>query len=265
MKAIILAAGEGRRLRPLTNEKPKAMIEIGGKSLIQHQVDIFRECEINEIFIITGYLSDKINFKNIVYLKNENFDKTNMVETLFCAREIMNEAVIVSYGDIIFEKKILKKLLDSQEDLSVVIDKNWKKYWEVRFDDPLSDAESLTMDSDGNITSIGQKVEDISKIQGQYIGLMKFQGNGLMNLIEFYDEVKEKASKTGINLLNPEIAFEKSYMTDFLQAAISKGMKIKSIIVENGWLEVDSINDYKLYQKMISNGSMNRFFSFNEK
>ena len=96
MRAIILAAGEGKRLRPLTNEKPKAMIEIGDKSLLQHQIDVFRECKINDIVVITGYLSDRINFKNIIFLKNEKFDKTNMVETLFCARDFMKDSVIIS-------------------------------------------------------------------------------------------------------------------------------------------------------------------------
>lgn len=262
LKAVILAAGEGKRLRPLTKDRPKGMIEIAGKSLIQHQIETFQKFNIKEIFIVTGYLGNKINFKDVSYFNNEKYDTTNMVETLFCAKEILTEEVIVSYGDIIFEGKVLQKLIESVHDLTVVVDINWKKYWEMRFDNPLSDAESLVLDSERFIQSIGQKVNNISEIQGQYIGLMKFQGKGLEDLKKIYQQAK-KQSISGSNVLNHNVKFEKSYMTDFLQALISSGLQIKSVPIKNGWLEVDSINDYELYQKMINDGTISEIFSFN--
>ena len=176
MKAIILAAGEGKRLRPLTNNTPKCLVNLFGKSLLQWQIETFRSCQIDDISVVTGYLNEMIKFENITYFENPNFKTTNMVETLFCAKEKLSDSVIVSYGDIIFEKNVLQKLIDSDDGLSVVIDKNWKKYWETRFDNPLNDAESLVLD-DGYISNIGQKVNSIDQIQGQYIGLMKFQKN----------------------------------------------------------------------------------------
>ena len=130
------------------------------------------------------------NFKNVNYFHNSNYDITNMVETLFCAMEKFNDTVIVSYGDIIFEKKVLTSLINSDEDYSVVIDKNWRKYWESRFTDPLIDAESLILDSMNNIIEIGQTTKNIDDIQGQYIGLMKFQGSGLKFLRNFYQKTK---------------------------------------------------------------------------
>ena len=79
-----------------------------------------------------------------------------MVETLFCAREKFSDSVIVTYGDIIYEKKVLEKLLSSSDDISVITDENWMEYWKIRFENPLDDAESLVLDNNGNITSIGQ-------------------------------------------------------------------------------------------------------------
>jgi len=260
LKAIILAAGEGKRLSPLTDENPKTMVELFGKPILQRQIETFHECGINDIIIVKGYMQEKINYPNITYFKNSKYASTNMVETLFCARSKLKDSVIISYGDIIFETKILKKLIESNEDISVIVDKKWKSYWDLRFENPLDDAETLMMDSNQYITEIGQKTKNIENIEGQYIGLMKFQNNGLQTLIDFYDKVKEESSK-GINLLNPNIEFKKSYMTDLLQGIVKSGIKIKSILINNGWLELDTLDDYKKYNEMYDKNQLEGFFN----
>ena len=185
-----------------------------------------------------------------------------MVETLFCAKEKLCDSVIVSYGDIIFEKKVLQKLINSDEDLSVVIDKNWKKYWEMRFDNPLDDAESLVLD-DMYISNIGQKANSVNQIQGQYIGLMKFQNDGIKFLVDFYENAKKEAKEKGRNILNSSLPFEKSYMTDLIQGLINRGYKIKAVPVNNGWLELDSYQDYKIYNKKYKDNTISDLISVN--
>jgi L-glutamine-phosphate cytidylyltransferase len=260
LKAIILAAGEGKRLRPLTNKQPKCMVKLFGKSIIERQIEIFQDCNIKDISIVTGFKHEMINFKEINYFHNKKYASTNMIETLFCAREKLSETVIISYGDIIFQKEVLQKLIDSNEKISVVVDMNWKKYWKRRFENPLDDAESLILDEKNFIKNIGQKVQNINQIQGQYIGLMKFQNNGTEILKDFYDRSKLQA-KNGINPLNSSVQFEKSYMTDLLQSLINAGNKIKSVPISNNWLELDTISDYELYKKMYLDNSISQFIS----
>ena len=260
MKAIILAAGEGKRLRPLTNEIPKGMVTLFGKSLLERQIEIFRKCGINDITIITGYCHDKITFPNIRYFRNEKYETTNMVETLFCAKEILEGSVIISYGDIIFEKKVLQQLINAKDDLCVVIDKEWLKYWKIRFEKPLDDAESLIIDKRGYIKNIGQKVNNLNEIMGQYIGLMKFQNFGLNFLKEFYEKTKNESLK-GNNSLNSKLPFEKSYITDLLQALIIEGCKMKAISIHNGWLELDTIHDYEVYNQLHVKNKLQDFIS----
>lgn len=182
-----------------------------------------------------------------------------MVETLFCAEKELNESVIVSYGDIIYQKNILKKLIDSPDDFSVVIDKNWKNYWQIRFSNILDDVESLRL-KDGYIMDIGQKPNSLDNIDGQYIGLMKFQHNALSTLKTFYHNSKEQ-SKLGTNPLNPKIPFTKSYMTDLLQGLIHNGQNIKAIEINGGWLELDTLNDFEIYQKLYAQNSLKEFFN----
>ena len=262
MKVIILAAGEGTRLRPLTLNNPKCLVELFGKSILQWQIDTFNDFQIKNIIIVKGYLEKKINLPNITYYINEKFSTTNMVETLFSARNEMNESIIISYGDIIFEKNVLNELLTSQADISLVVDTNWLNYWKQRFKEPLDDAESLVIDDEGNIISIGQKIKKLDQTQAQYIGLMKFQGKGLEQLKSFYDQSKA-LSKSGKNPLNPNLDFNKSYMTDLLQGMINNGIKIKAIPIKNSWLELDSYNDYLLYSQMYENKTLTEFFDVN--
>lgn len=263
MKVIILAAGKGERLRPLTENTPKCMVDFFGKSLLERQIDIFNKCGISDIIVVTGYCDDKIKLANITKIKNERFMTTNMVESLFTAKEKFDDSIIISYGDIIFESEIIQNLINSVHDISVIIDKNWKKLWKVRFDNPLDDAESLILDKNGLILDIGQKVTNIDDIQGQFIGLMKFQNDGIKNIKEFYLKMK-KISSLDSNPLNSNLPFEKSYMTDFLQGLIHNDHKLNAIITKNGWLEIDSLKDYNLYKKMNFDKVLKKFISFEE-
>ena len=191
------------------------MINLFGKSILEWQLEVFRSCKITEIVVVTGYLNNLINLPNVRYYNNPHYNKTNMVETLFTAKNELENSVIISYGDIIFEESVLKSLIDSKDEISVIVDESWKEYWETRFENPLVDAESLIVDSDGYITEIGQKVTSYNKICAQFIGLIKFQDKGIEFLKEFYEN-KKIESKQGVNPLNPSVQFEKSYMTDLL-------------------------------------------------
>ena len=110
------------------------------------------------------------------------------------------------------------------------------------------------------IIELGKTPNSYHEIQGQYIGLTKFQNEGITFLKSFYDEAKKK-SKSGINILNPKVKFENSYMTDLLNSLIIAGCKLKAIEIENGWLELDSIQDYKIYEEMYSNNTIQKIFS----
>ena len=258
LKAIILAAGQGNRLKPLTNEKPKCMVELFGKSLIEHQINAYASCDISDINVVTGFRSDSITTSDVRYFKNERYERTNMVESLFCAEEILNGDVIVSYGDIIFEKNVLRQLVQSDNDVSIIIDKNWKEYWSIRSKNPLVDLESLKLDSEENITSIGQKVNKLEEIQGQYIGLMKFSEKGVNILKDFYHECK-KTSEKKPNPLNPNLPFEKSFMTDLLQGLINSNYQLHSVPINGGWLELDTTEDFETYQRMFKNNTIRKF------
>ena len=186
MKSIILAAGKGSRLGTLTKQKPKILNFVNGKTILDYQLNVMRSCGIKDISIVTGYLNQFVKGKNIKKYINQNYDKTNMVSTLFAAKKEFEDAsdVIISYGDIIYTKSNLLKLIESTEEVSLTIDTKWLDYWSERMENPLDDAESLRLDKNNYIIDIGNKVNKISNIEGQYMGLIKIRKDVLKNTFE---------------------------------------------------------------------------------
>lgn len=256
MKVIILAAGQGTRLRPLTDDRPKCMVEVNGKSILERQLTVMHDCGIRDedITIVAGYkgeiLRDIFRDTQMNIVINDNYENTNMVCSLMCAREIMEqyEDILLSYGDIIYNEKVLRSILQSEEKASVIVDDGWYSYWSERCENPLDDAETLMFDKDDYLTEIGQKTTDLGKIQSQYIGLMRFKGEGLEAVLHLAAEAEERSRK-GVPLWRTTRTYQKMYMTDLLQGLIDEGNKLKAVHINRGWFEIDDCEDLKVVER----------------
>ncbi|MGD1045081.1 MAG: phosphocholine cytidylyltransferase family protein [Bacteroidota bacterium] len=258
MKAIILAAGEGTRLHKYTKGMPKCMLSIGGVSIIERQIDILRDFGIDDIIIVRNKHFNELNIKGVRYYMN-NMPNTNMVYSLFCAEKELDTDLIITYGDILYDKSVIKKIMDSNSyDISVVVDMTWIKYYTARFTDPYEDAESLVLENDGRILNIGEFHPSPEQIQAQYIGVIKLSKSGSEYFNRFYNTAKE------IFWNKPWIRnklFQQIYMTDYLQAIIDNGIPIYSIPIEGGWLEFDTEKDYENVIKWHADGTLRNYCS----
>lgn len=256
MKAIILAAGRGRRLGKYTESIPKCMLKVGEITIIEKQIAILRSVGIDEIIVVKGFAEEKINLGGVKYYVDREHCH-NMVYSLFCAEAEMYGDIIISYGDILYEPQVVKKLLDAKgADVMVVADRLWKEFFGLRSADPYNDAESFRFDSDEFITNIGQSNPDPQDVQAQYIGLIKLTGNGITTIREKYTEAKKKyAGKIWLR----GRTFENIYMTDLLQFLIDDGVDVKSVFIDKGWLEFDTVQDYEKIQSLIINGRIKNY------
>ena len=244
MKAIILAAGKGSRMDSKTENKPKCMIQYNEKEIINYILDSLTEAGIDDIIIVDGYknyiLEEHLKKSNIKFITNKNYSSTNMVYSLFCAESEMNDDIIVSYSDIIYNKKTLNKLINNKSEFSVAVDKKWLELWKLRMEDPLSDAETMKIDEYGSIIELGKKPKSYKEIQGQYIGLFKIKNRRLKEIRNFYHGLNKTDIYDGNNYNN-------MYMTTFIQLIIDKLLPIRAEIIEGGWLEFDTVNDINSY------------------
>ena len=242
MKAIILAAGEGSRLRPHTLDRPKCLVPLLGRPLLETQLAVLRGQGVDDILLLGGYLAERLGYLGLPVILNPEYASSNMVWTLMRARPLLEAAkgpVIVSYGDIIYHPEALRALMRTPGDMVVAVDREWEAYWRLRFDDPLTDAETLRLDDAGRIAEIGQKPSALSQIQGQYMGLMLFTPAGLARLLRVFDRALARGELGGRPPRN-------AYLTDLLQAAIADGAELWPAFCSGQWVEVDTPQDLGL-------------------
>ena len=257
MRLIILAAGQGTRLRPLTNDRPKCLVKLAGKSLLDWQLEIAERCGIKDVIVVGGFCAELLDRSGVKVVLNSRYAETNMVSSLFCAESFFGEEFILSYGDIVFSAQVFETILASSCPIGVTVDSEWQKYWEMRFANPLSDAESLRIGEKGLIESIGQKEEDILRIEAQYIGLSVFREKGIDSLRNCYD-LAIKSQENGESPFSSGSTLENLYMTDLLQGMINYGVQIHSVPVNGGWMEIDSLEDLDIAEALVKTGRLER-------
>lgn len=218
------------------------MVELAGRPLLEWHLAAARSAGADQIVVVRGYRGDQLHYPGVTYIDNPAFESTNMVYSLWLARAFFGDGFTLAYGDIVYNATILAALFDKSEPIAIAIDQKWRAYWEQRFDNVLADAESLRMDPSGKITEIGQKVDDLSKIQGQYIGLVHFQREGVRQFCSLLEE-EEAAFHQGSPKTHPHRTFAQLYMTDILQRLINRGSSAIGMPIQGGWCEIDSVQD----------------------
>jgi choline kinase len=232
MMAIILAAGRGSRMQGLTDDRPKCLVEINGKSLLQMQLEAIRNAGISQIALVTGYRRKMLKSDQLVEFHNDRWFETNMVSSLACADEWLESGpCIVSYSDIFYKPEAVRKLIDCVDDLAVTYDPNWLQLWRQRFVDPLSDAETFRISTDSTLLEIGEKPISVEEVEGQYMGLLRFTPAG-------WAEIKRLRSAL------PLEAQDRMHMTGTLQLVIEAGnVPVRAIAYTGGWGEIDNASD----------------------
>ena len=254
MRVIILAAGEGTRLRPHTLRRSKCMVELAGFSLIARQIHTLRSVGVGDITAVSGYRKEGVESLGIPTRHNPHFATTNMVRTLMCAADLLDgtDDVLIVYADIVYEPRVAEALLACPAALSTTIDVAWRELWRMRLEDPLTDAETLCLDSDLNVLELGKKPKSIDEIEGQYMGLIKVRADSAEELVRFYHALDRELRYDGKD-------FDNMYMTSFLQSLIDSGHPLRAVPVRGGWLEVDSAADLERYEELHRQGELGQF------
>ena len=252
---IILAAGSGTRLKHLTESRPKCLVQFLGKPLILHQLETYRKADLQNITIVGGYYAESLQITGIKIIINERYAETNMVYSLFCAEQSMirGSDLIISYGDIVFELRILEALMKSNAPLNVVVDRNWLSLWRERMDNPLEDAETLRLSKENRILELGNKPDSYEEIEGQYIGLIKVSADHISSFISSWRQLDRDKMYNCKNADN-------MYMTSFLQHLIDSGWDARAVFTDGGWLEIDTVEDITRYEYLQSKCLLQKYY-----
>jgi len=236
-KAVILAAGRGTRLLPLTKDIPKTLLKVKGKPILDYILDRLAELEINEIILAVGHFEDKLkkhvgdNHKGIPvkYIFNPIYDQTNSTYSLWLAKDVVGDDFLVINADTICTKDVLKYMIESKHDICMAID-----------DTLTGELPEEAM----KVTIINGLIKDASKqipaerTHGDAIGIYKFRGKGVEVL---YKELNRLVDE---KILDQLFTFAvKRLMQSFNVYPVStKGL---------AWIEVDDHTDLKNAEKVV--------------
>jgi L-glutamine-phosphate cytidylyltransferase len=245
MRAVILAAGRGSRMAHLGEDRPKCLVQLAGKPLIERQIAALRHGGADEIGIVRGYRAEMIDYPDFSSFTNSRWAETNMVMSLVTAAEWLRSGpVIVSYADIFYRGEVVRGLASSAGELVIAYDRAWRQLWSRRFADPLADAETFRIDSNGHLLEIGGRATDIEDVTGQYMGLLKFTPRPWSTIETLLHEL-DPATRDHLD------------MTGLLRRLLhEKQFAINTYGTDGQWGEIDNPEDVALYEVMARTGEL---------
>jgi choline kinase len=245
MRAVILAAGRGSRMGHLADDRPKCLVELEGRPLIERQIAALRRGGVDQIGVVRGYRAEMIDFPGLFYFANERWAETNMVMSLAAAAGWLRSGpVIVSYADIFYRSDLVRGLASAPGPLVISYDRSWRRLWARRFADPLADAETFRINAAGQLLEIGGKTTRIEDIEGQYMGLLKFTPPAW------------SAVEALLSTLDPAIR-NRLDVTGLLRLLLAaEDLPVATFGTDGQWGEIDNPEDVALYQRMVKEGDL---------
>ncbi len=245
-KAIILAAGFEPQLLPLTRDRPKTMLEVKGRTILERQVEALGRVGIRDVVVVRGYQKEQVTAPGVRFVDNDRYADTGELHSLLCAGAELGGPCVVLYGDIIFEAPVLEKLVRQTADVAVVVDRAFADTLRAGLPLPPGPLDLVVTETPRNgrrfvppeggsrVLRIGPDVRP-EEAHGEFIGLAMLSAAGVRSLRDVHAELVAQRAE----------GLERSSVTHILQAMIDRGHPVVAVEIHKGWMEIDSFDDYR--------------------
>ena len=237
MKAVILAAGQGTRIRTVHGERPKCLIKVDDKTILDHQIEGLSRAGIDEIAIVVGYEKQQIirhvqkrferRKQKVHFIENPAFGLTNNIYSLWLAREWVNGGGFACLNaDVIFDPQILNSALNAGSPISMIVDPEWR------------DETMKVIIDNGQIVQMSKKISK-SKFSGTYIGITVF--DQLINT-RFFAKMQELIDAGRVN----------EFFNVAVQKLVDEGLRVGFTTTAGApWAEIDDPLDLTFAQQNV--------------
>lgn len=232
---VVLAAGRGSRLDPVTADRPKALIEVAGRTLLSRQLEALDVAGAELVAVVTGWCANRVEATGVTTIHNPDWSTGSMVESLLCAAPLLDNAdlTVVVYGDIVLPGRDLKRLTYAHGGVRIAYDPLWASMWSARSDDPLADAETFRIDGADRVLEIGARPTRTDEVEGQYVGALAVTRTAWRALADLaVDGVRD--------------------MTDLLSTAIARRPgSVVGVAIDGPWWEFDTADDLRIGEAVV--------------
>jgi phosphoenolpyruvate phosphomutase len=234
-RAIVLAASRGYALGELTEDKPKVMLSIGGKTVLRHLLDEFKNQNINQVTLVAGYKPDSIDTSGLDMHINKDYADTGELASLAEVVSEFHEDMIITYGDLLFRSYILRDLLESDGEIVAVIDstvenENYSGSPDYAY---CSEEEDRTIfKQDVFLNHVSEEKKSSPDIpSGRWIGMLRVRGQGRQWIEEAIGELKTHES------------YQQMSLADLLNQLIQLNHPVKVHYINGHWIDINALAD----------------------
>ncbi|MFO7179516.1 MAG: phosphocholine cytidylyltransferase family protein [Pseudomonadota bacterium] len=242
MKAIVIGAGRGSRLEHRTNEIPKTLVEVLGRPMLDWILDALSAAGFarRDVVFVCGYGEAVVRrrYPDLTFVRNEDWERNNILASLLCARDHFAEGFVSTYADIVYEPGIVERLVRAPEDFVLGCDTEWRRRYAVRSRHPESDAEKLTADG-RRVTAVSRLIPS-ERADGEFIGVMKVSREGAAVLVDGFERARARSSGGAFREGRP---FARAYLIDLLAELLEAGTPMFRENTAGGYMEIDTLED----------------------
>ena len=250
MKAIIVAAGRGRRLGPETAEIPKCMVAVAGRPILHRQLTALAVAGADDVVIVRGYLGDRIQPMSaaaaaapVRFVENPEWAHNNILASLLYAEHEMAGGFLFSYSDIVFATEHARRVAASTADVALIVDRRWRDAYAGRVQHPVSEAELVAVEetADGpRVRRVGKRVVPAEQAAGEFIGLAKLSSAGAAALADVWARARARGMDRPFG---QAATLRQAYLSDAFNQMADEGVALVPIFIDGRWREIDTEED----------------------
>ena len=256
-RAIVIAAGRGKRLGTHTDEIPKCMVAVGDRPILGWVWDALSSVGVDELVVIRGYRGDVLEsfvrslVPKAIFVDNPEWETNNILLSLACARRYLNQPCYMTYSDIVFTRQVARAAADSTAEVGLVIDRKFRDIYVGRTDHPLDEGEVSDLLPDGTVARVGKRALPPADAIGEYIGLTRLGARGITIAARTLDRLLRDYAGRDDQPFQRAARFRNAYLTDLWQELIDTGITVEPILIDGQWREIDTGQDLERARELL--------------
>ena len=260
-RAILIAAGRGKRLGTHTDEIPKSMVDVGAHPILGWVWKAFELAGLDELVVIHGYRGDVLErfvrglVPKAIFVENTEWQNNNILLSLAYARPFLDQPCLLSYSDIIFTPAVAQAAVNSPAEIGLVIDREFRTIYEGRTEHPLEEGEVSDLMPDGSVARVGKRALPPQDAIGEYIGLTKLGPRGVHIVANTIDQLTQRFAGREHEPFMRAAHYRNAYLTDLLQHLIDTGIRIDPILIDGQWREIDTGQDLERARQLVESNA----------